>query len=42
MEKALKKGLEIEGGWLRPKEKFNFHDLKAKGITDHTENHRGA
>lgn len=39
MEKAVEKEIEIEGGWLKLEEKFNFHDLKAKGVSDHTENY---
>lgn len=37
MEKAAETGIEVDGLWLKPEESFNFHDLKAKGVSDHTE-----
>jgi integrase len=41
MEKAVTVGLEIEGKQLKLDEGFKFHDLKAKGVSDHTEHHSG-
>lgn len=41
MEKAIESGIEIDGKNLKLSEKFTFHDLKAKGVTDHTEHHSG-
>lgn len=32
---AMEIGVEIDGRMIKLKESFNFHDLKAKGITDH-------
>lgn len=41
METSITQGLETQEGLLRLEEKFVFHDLKAKGITDHTEQWAG-
>lgn len=41
MEKAVNEGLEVDGQHLQLKEPFTFHDLKAKGTTDHTEQWAG-
>ena len=41
MGKAVEKGIEINGKDLKLLEKFNFHDIKAKGVSDHTEHHSG-
>ncbi|MES2181015.1 MAG: hypothetical protein V4493_02825 [Pseudomonadota bacterium] len=41
MEKALNSGIEVDGQRLKLEEAFNFHDLKAKGVSDHTEHHSG-
>ncbi len=41
MEKAVKIGIEVDGQQLNLSEPFKFHDLKAKGISDHTEHHSG-
>lgn len=41
MEKAVAPGLEIDGILLTLPEPFRFHDLKAKGVSDHTEHHSG-
>jgi integrase len=41
MDKAITKGLVIEGKQLKLEEPFTFHDLKAKGTTDHTEQWAG-
>ena len=41
MEKAVNECLKIDGKILRLEEVFKFHDLKAKGVSDHTENHSG-
>jgi integrase len=41
MEKAVTVGLEIDGQQLKLEEAFTFHDLKAKGTTDHTEQWAG-
>lgn len=40
MEKAVN-GIEIEGQLCKLEEAFTFHDLKAKGTTDHTEQWAG-
>jgi len=34
-DKAMKEGLEIDGQVVTLKESFTFHDIKAKGVTDH-------
>jgi len=34
-ETAMTEGLEIDGTQVLLKESFNYHDIKAKGITDH-------
>lgn len=41
MEKAVTVGIEIDGQQLKLEEAFTFHDLKAKGTTDHTEQWAG-
>jgi integrase len=41
MEKAVEIGIEIDGQNLKLTEPFKFHDLKAKGVSDHTEHHSG-
>lgn len=41
MEKATSEGLEVDGQQLKLEEAFTFHDLKAKGVTDHTEQWAG-
>jgi integrase len=41
MEKAVEIGIEIDGQTLKLSEPFKFHDLKAKGVSDHTEHHSG-
>lgn len=38
---ALNDGIDIDGIKVKLKESFNFHDLKAKGITDHETKHGG-
>ena len=39
--KAMTEGLEINGVTVKLKEAFNFHDLKAKGVTDHKDKASG-
>lgn len=34
-DKAMTEGLEIDGQIIKLKESFTFHDIKAKGVTDH-------
>ncbi len=41
MEKAVEIGIEVDGQRLKLEEPFTFHDLKAKGVTDHTEQWAG-
>lgn len=41
MEKAVTEGLKTEEQLLKLEESFTFHDLKAKGVTDHTEQWAG-
>ena len=41
MAKALNDGLKIDGHTVKLEKAFTFHDLKAKGITDHTEQWAG-
>jgi integrase len=41
MDKAVNEGIEIDGQQLNLDEPFTFHDLKAKGTTDHTEQWAG-
>lgn len=41
MEKAIEAGIEVDGQRLKLEEPFTFHDLKAKGVTDHTEQWAG-
>ena len=41
MEKAVNEGLEVDEQHYRLEEPFTFHDLKAKGTTDHTEQWAG-
>lgn len=41
MEKAVTAGIEVDGQQLKLEEAFTFHDLKAKGTTDHTEQWAG-
>lgn len=41
MEKAVSQGIEIDGHIVKLEEAFTFHDLKAKGTTDHTEQWAG-
>lgn len=41
MEKAVEDGIEVDGQKLKLEEAFTFHDLKAKGVTDHTEQWAG-
>lgn len=41
MEKAVQAGIEVDGQQLKLIDPFKFHDLKAKGVSDHTENHSG-
>jgi len=41
MDKALGTGIEVDGERLALGERFNFHDIKARGVTDHTEHHSG-
>ena len=41
MEKAVTEGLEIDGQCIKLEEAYTFHDLKAKGVTDHTEQWAG-
>lgn len=41
MEKAVNEGMETDGEQLKLEESFTFHDLKAKGVTDHTEQWAG-
>lgn len=31
--KAVNTGIEVDGKWLKLEESFNFHDLKAKGVS---------
>ena len=31
----MTEGLEIDGQIIKLKESFTFHDIKAKGVTDH-------
>lgn len=38
---AMESGVVIDGITVKLKESFNFHDLKAKGITDHETKHGG-
>lgn len=37
MEKAVEKGIEIDGVIIKLDEPFHFHDIKGMGITDHPE-----
>lgn len=39
--KAMDKGAYVDGEWRKLKERFTFHDLKAKGISDHATKHGG-
>lgn len=41
MDKAVELGIAIDGKVLRLSERFTFHDIKAKGLTDHTEHWAG-
>lgn len=41
MDTATTTGLEIDGEAIKLQERFVFHDLKAKGVTDHTEQWAG-
>lgn len=41
MEKAKETGAEVNGQQTKLEESFTFHDLKAKGTTDHTEQWAG-
>jgi integrase len=41
IEKAVNEGLEVDGQQIKLEEAFTFHDLKAKGVTDHTEQWAG-
>jgi integrase len=41
MEKAVTVGIEVDDQQLKLEEAFTFHDLKAKGTTDHTEQWAG-
>ena len=41
MDTAVTVGLEIDGEVIKLEERFIFHDLKAKGVTDHTEQWAG-
>ncbi|MFT5580150.1 MAG: hypothetical protein ACI9WS_002911 [Paraglaciecola psychrophila] len=41
MEKAEQRGIDVDGKALKLTEHFTFHDLKAKGVSDHTEHHSG-
>lgn len=34
-KQAMTKGLEIDGEIVRLEKSYNFHDIKAKGVTDH-------
>lgn len=40
-DKAMTEGLRIDGITVLLKEPFNFHDLKAKGVTDHKDKASG-
>lgn len=37
----METGIDVDGKNLKLLEKFTFHDLKAKGVSDHTEHHSG-
>jgi len=41
MKKAVTTGIKIGDKQLKLEEPFNFHDLKAKGVSDHTEHESG-
>lgn len=41
MEKAVETGITLDDETLKLEEPFTFHDLKAKGVTDHTEQWAG-
>ena len=41
MERATEIGIMVNGKALKLEESFRFHDVKAKGVTDHTELHSG-
>lgn len=41
MEKAVNDGLKIDDHIVKLEQPFTFHDLKAKGMTDHTEHWAG-
>ncbi|WP_160280084.1 tyrosine-type recombinase/integrase [Cellvibrio mixtus] len=41
MEKAVSEGLKIDDHIVKLEKPFTFHDLKAKGMTDHTEHWGG-
>jgi hypothetical protein len=41
MGKAIELGISVDGNPIKLIDPFNFHDLKAKGVSDHTEHHSG-
>lgn len=41
MAKAVGEGITVKGKVLKLDEEFSFHDLKARGVTNHTEHHSG-
>lgn len=38
---AIEEGIEVRGQRIKLKERFGFHDLKAKGVTDHKDKEGG-
>lgn len=40
-KKAMEVGLEIDGEFVKLKELFTYHDIKAKGVTDHENKESG-
>lgn len=41
MAKAVGEGITVKGKVLKLDEEFTFHDLKTRGVTNHTEHHSG-